>query len=63
MKLLLEERKVKLELLKKQLETSKDLVYEIKSTSASVQKYEQAATEREIEKLLEQSLEQVDDLK
>ncbi|MEZ7494950.1 hypothetical protein QO206_05600 [Leeuwenhoekiella aequorea] len=35
---------------------------EIKCDSVSLQKYEQAATEREIEKLLEQSLEQVADL-
>ncbi|WP_405330224.1 hypothetical protein [Leeuwenhoekiella sp. LLG6367-2.1] len=62
MRLLLEQRIEKLGLLKTQLETSKELLYEIKNASVSVQKYEQAATEREIEKLLEQSLEQVADL-
>ncbi|MGO4912056.1 hypothetical protein [Leeuwenhoekiella sp. W20_SRS_FM14] len=62
MKLLLEERKVKLELLKTQLETSKALVFEIKSASASVQKYEQAAIEWEIEKFIGQSIERIEEL-
>ncbi|MFI8379496.1 hypothetical protein [Leeuwenhoekiella sp. NPDC079379] len=48
--------------MKKQLETSKDLVYEIKSASVSVQKYEQAAIEWEIEKFLNESFERVEHL-
>ncbi len=62
MRLLLEQRIEKLELLKNQLKASNKLLMEIKCDSVSLQKYEQAATEREIEKLLEQSLEQVADL-
>lgn len=62
MRLLLEQRIEKLGLFKTQLETSKELLYEIKNASVSLQKYEQASKERLIEKLLEQSLEQVDDL-
>ncbi|RXG21932.1 hypothetical protein [Leeuwenhoekiella aequorea] len=62
MKLLLQDRKVKLKLLKAQLKTSKDLICEIKAISISFQKYEQAVIEWEIEKILGQSLESIDEL-
>ncbi|PHR96643.1 MAG: hypothetical protein COA80_08565 [Leeuwenhoekiella sp.] len=55
-----EDRKAKLQELRTQLNNSLELISEIKSISVSYQQYDHAATEREIEKLLEQSLKHVE---
>ena len=57
-----EERKAKLQVLRTQLNNSLELISEIKSISVSYQQYDHAATEREIEKFLEQALERVEGL-
>ena len=57
-----EDRKAKLQVLRTQLNNSLELIGELKSASVMVQRYEQAGTEREIEKFLEQALERVEGL-
>ena len=57
-----EDRKAKLQVLRTRLNNSLELIGELKSASVMVQRYEQAGTEREIEKFLEQALERVEGL-
>ncbi|MFD2826714.1 hypothetical protein ACFSYG_09530 [Leeuwenhoekiella polynyae] len=61
-KLTPKERQIQLAILYAQLNDSLGLIKELKGDSVSRQKYERGATEQDINKFLEQSLERVEEL-